>query len=67
LRDLILYSSFKFVRKFKLCVSPLVKRYPGLCSMIYNVVSRHVSIDIVSYYSTSVECPSLTNKTSILE
>jgi len=25
----ILYSSFKFVRKFKFCVSPLVKRYPA--------------------------------------
>ena len=45
----------------------LFSTQPGLCSMIYNVVSRHVSIDIVSYYSTSVECPSLTNKTSILE
>jgi len=29
LRDLMLYLSFKFVRKFKFCVSPLVKRYPG--------------------------------------
>jgi len=28
LRDLMLYLSFKFVRKFKFCVSPLVKRYP---------------------------------------
>jgi len=27
LRDFILFSSFKFVRKFKFCVSPLVKRY----------------------------------------
>jgi len=26
----MLYLSFKFVRKFKFCVSPLVKRYPGL-------------------------------------
>ena len=25
----MLYLSFKFVRKFKFCVSPLVKRYPG--------------------------------------
>jgi len=25
---LMLYLSFKFVRKFKFCVSPLVKRYP---------------------------------------
>jgi len=24
----MLYLSFKFVRKFKFCVSPLVKRYP---------------------------------------
>jgi len=24
----MLYSSFKCVRKFKFCVSPLVKRYP---------------------------------------
>jgi len=30
LRDLMLYLSFKFVRKFKFCVSPLVKRYPGV-------------------------------------
>jgi len=30
LRDLMLYLSFKFVRKFKFCVSPLVKRYPEL-------------------------------------
>jgi len=29
MRDLILYSSFKCVRKFKFCVSPIVKRYPG--------------------------------------
>jgi len=28
LRDLMLYLSFKFVRKFKFCLSPLVKRYP---------------------------------------
>jgi len=27
----MLYLSFKFVRKFKFCVSPLVKRYPGPC------------------------------------
>jgi len=26
MRDFILYSSFKFVCKFKFCVSPLVKR-----------------------------------------
>jgi len=26
MRDFILYSSFKFVWKFKFCVSPLVKR-----------------------------------------
>ena len=26
----MLYLSFKFVGKFKFCVSPLVKRYPGL-------------------------------------
>jgi len=26
----MLYLSFKFVRKFKFCVSPLVKRYPEL-------------------------------------
>ena len=26
----MLYLSFKFVRKFKFCVSPLVKRYPGI-------------------------------------
>ena len=26
----MLYLSFKFVRKFKFWVSPLVKRYPGL-------------------------------------
>jgi len=26
----MLYLSFKFVRKFKFCVSPLVKRYPVL-------------------------------------
>jgi len=26
----MLYLSFKFVRKFKFCVSPLVKRYLGL-------------------------------------
>ena len=26
----MLYLSFKFARKFKFCVSPLVKRYPGL-------------------------------------
>jgi len=25
----MLYSSFKSVRKFKICVSPLVKQYPG--------------------------------------
>jgi len=25
----MLYLSFKFVRKFKFCVSPLVKRYPA--------------------------------------
>jgi len=25
----MLYLSFKFVRKFKFCVSPLVKRYSG--------------------------------------
>jgi len=30
LRDFILCSSFKCVRKFKFCVSPLVKRYPDL-------------------------------------
>ena len=27
--DLMLYASFKCVRKFNFCVSPLVKRYPG--------------------------------------
>jgi len=27
LKDFILFSSFKFVRKFKFCVIPLVKRY----------------------------------------
>jgi len=26
----MLYLSFKFVRKFKFCVSPLVKRYPDV-------------------------------------
>jgi len=30
----LLYSTFKFVRKFKFCVSPLVKRYPGILNMI---------------------------------
>ena len=28
----MLYLSFKFVRKFKFCVSPLVKRYPDVLS-----------------------------------
>jgi len=32
LRDFLFYSSFKFVRKFNFCVSPVVKRYPGLNS-----------------------------------
>jgi len=31
LRDLMLYLSFKCVRKFKFCVSPLVKRYQLDC------------------------------------
>jgi len=26
----MLYLSFKFVRKFKFCVSPLVERYSGI-------------------------------------
>jgi len=30
----MLYLSFKFVRKFKFCVSPLVKRYPGIYECI---------------------------------
>jgi len=30
----MLYLSFKFVRKFKFCVSPLVKRYPGVKRII---------------------------------
>ena len=29
LRDFIVYSRFKFLRKFKFCVSYLVKWYPG--------------------------------------
>jgi len=32
----MLYLSFKFVRKFKFCVSPLVKRYPGLHFMAFS-------------------------------
>jgi len=36
LRDLMLYLSFKFVRKFKFCVSPLVKRYPAGEQRIYS-------------------------------
>jgi len=31
----MLYSSFEFVRKFKFCVSPLVKRYPD--SLNFNI------------------------------
>ena len=33
----MLYLSFKFVRKFKFCVSPLVKRYPALFQMLISV------------------------------
>jgi len=29
LRDFVLYPSFKWVRKFKFCVRPLVKSYPA--------------------------------------
>ena len=30
----MLYLSFKFVHKFKFCVSPLVKRYPDVCPQV---------------------------------
>jgi len=38
----MLYLSFKFVRKFKFCVSPLVKRYPGAYSEpTYVYINKH--------------------------
>jgi len=39
----MLYLSFKFVRKFKFCVSPLVKRYPGL--YLIKIIKRWANTD----------------------
>ena len=39
----MLYLSFKFVRKFKFCVSPLVKRYPGAFAHMYIVCHSPVT------------------------
>ena len=38
----LFYSSFKCVRKFKFCISPLVKRYPVIYSDY--IVTKHVNI-----------------------
>jgi len=45
----MLYLSFKFVRKFKFCVSPLVKRYP-----VNKYVCLHFRISL--YFSENNIC-----------
>jgi len=44
----MLYLSFKFVRKFKFCVSPLVKRYPGQ-------VSKNIFVEHCNGQNTSMK------------
>ena len=54
------YLSFKFVRKFKFCVSPLVKRYPGLLvsGTCYHLAVAHQATT-VDPFKASVTVPLL--------
>ena len=51
----MLYLSFKFVHKFKFCVSPLVKRYPGdLFSCRHKYVKTLVVVNVIPFYRFTV-------------
>jgi len=48
----MLYLSFKFVRKFKFCVSPLVKRYPGIYPITFNLLLLVFIVDMSTWLTS---------------